>query len=220
MLGSVLSKFDNAVLSMVIYIDNESENIHFYTMNEGNRSSLRHSVEGSRSSLFSDEFYEKFSNALKNYREKNPDVSLQKVALILPNNVFMFDTINIPNIKKQAMANSLTLTINSIYKNNQDLKFNNFVLSQNKQYVTYGIVGIRKEILLKLKKVCEENGVGVSEITLAANTLANSGMFFNPDLKNSSYVVMDIKEDKANFAYVVKGKTVGYYHLPFGYSIL
>lgn len=220
MLEAVLSKFDNAVLSMVIYIDADTENIHFYSMSDGDRSTLKHAVESYKSSLFSDDFYEKFNNALKNFREKNPDVAMQKVALVLPNNVFMFDTINVPMIKKQAMINSLNLSINSLYKNHEDLKFNNYALTQNKQFATYSIIGIRKEILLKLKKVCEDNNVSVSEITLAANTLANSGMFFNPDLKNSSYITMDIKENKANFAYVVKGKTVGYYYLPFGYSML
>ena len=220
MLGAVLSKFDNAVLSMVIAIDADAENIHFYSMKDGNRSDILHGVESYRASLFSDDFYEKFNNAIKSFREKNPDVSMQKAALVLPDNVFMFDNINIPAIKKQAMNNSLNLSINSMYKNHDDLKFNNYVLTQNKQYVTFSIVGIRKEILLKLKKICEENGVGVSEITLAANALVNGGMVFNPDLKTSSYISMDIKENKANFAYVVKGRTVGYYHLPFGYAML
>lgn len=220
MFEAVLSKFDNAVLSMVIAIDSHTENIHFYTMNDGDRSTLSHGVESYRSSLFSDDFYEKFDLALKNYREKNPEVSMQKVALVLPNNVFMYDTINIPAIKKQAMANSLTMAINSLYKNHNELKFNNYAIAQNKQYATFSIVGIRKEILLKLKKICEENNVGVQEITLAANSAANTAMFFNPDLKNASFLMVDIKEDKANFSYVVKGKTVGYYHLPFGYSML
>ena len=155
MLGAVLSKFDNAVLSMVIAIDADAENIHFYSMKDGNRSDILHGVESYRASLFSDDFYEKFNNAIKSFREKNPDVSMQKAALVLPDNVFMFDNINIPAIKKQAMNNSLNLSINSMYKNHDDLKFNNYVLTQNKQYVTFGIVGIRKEILLNLKKICE-----------------------------------------------------------------
>ena len=40
----------------------------------------------------------------------------------------------------------------NLYKNNRELKFNNYALAQNKQYATYGIVGVRKEILLKVKK--------------------------------------------------------------------
>ena len=220
MFEAVLSKFDNAVLSMVIAIDPDTENIHFYTMADGNRSNIAHHMESYRASLFSNDFYEKFGMAIKNYREKNPEASMQKVALVLPNRVFMFDTINVPSIKKQAMANSLNVSISSLYKNSSDIKFNNFALAQNKQYATYGIVGIRKEILVKLKKVCDENNVGVSEITLAANAATNSAFVLNPDLKNASFLIMDIKENKANFSYVVKGKTVGYYHLPFGYNVL
>lgn len=220
MLGAVLSKFDNAVLSMVIAIDADAKNIHFYTMKDGDYSTLDHQIESCHASLFSEDFYEKFGNVLKKYREKNPEVSTQKVALILPNRVFMLDAINVPTMKKQIMANSLTTSINSLYKNNNDLKFNDHMLSQNKQYTTYGIIGIRKELLVKLKRVCDENNVGISEITLSANALANAGMHLNPELKNASFMILDIKENQTYFSYVVKGKTVGYYQLPFGYTIL
>lgn len=220
MFGAVLSKFDNAVLSMVIAIDTDNENIHFYSMTEGNRSTLAHHVESCRASLFSDDFYEKLTIAISSFREKHPEVSMQKCALLLPNRVFMFDTINVPSIKKQAMANSLTLSISSLYKNNKDLKFNNYALAQNKQYATYGIIGIRKEILIKVKKACEDAGAGIQEITLTANALANSAFVLNPDLKNDSFLLLDVKEDSANYAYIIKGKMVGYYHLPFGYNML
>lgn len=220
MLGAVLSKFDNAVLSMVIAIDADNETVHFYSMIDNNRSTLTHYEENCRASLFSDEFYEKLGSAISSFREKHPEISLQKSAVVLPDRVFMFDTINIPTIKKQAMANSLVTSINSIYKNNRELKFNNYALAQNKQYATYGIVGVRKEILLKVKKTCEDAGVGVQEITLASNALSNSAFVLNPELKNNSFLLLDIKEDRANFAYVLKGKMVGYYHLPFGYNML
>ena len=206
MFDAILSKFEKP-LNMVIAIDDETQSIHFYTMNEDDKS-LSHSIEAYKAGLFTDEFYEKFNDALKSFREKNPNLSMQKVSVIVPDRVILFDAINVPVIKKQAMSNSLTVTINSLYKNHEQIKFNNFLLGQNKQYATYGIVGIRKEILVKIKKICDDNQVGVSSITFNTNSIVNGASNFNPDLKSESSIVLDIK---VNNAYIA---------LPFGSSML
>ena len=219
MFDAILSKFEKP-LSMVIAIDDEEQQVHFYLMNEEDKSTIKHDIELYKANLFTDEFYEKFDEVLKTYREKNPDVSMQKVALIIPDRVILFDAINVPVIKKQAMSNSLTVTINSLYKNHEQIKFNNVLLGQNKQYATYGIVGIRKEILVKIKKICDDNQVGVSSITFNTNSIVNGASNFNPDLKSESSIVLDIKVNNAYIAFIVKGKMCGYYPLPFGSSML
>lgn len=218
MFDAILSKFEKP-LNMVIAIDDETQSIHFYTMNEDDKS-LSHSIEAYKAGLFTDEFYEKFNDALKSFREKNPNLSMQKVSVIVPDRVILFDAINVPVIKKQAMSNSLTVTINSLYKNHEQIKFNNVLLGQNKQYATYGIVGIRKEILVKIKKICDDNQVGVSSITFNTNSIVNGASNFNPDLKSESSIVLDIKVNNAYIAFIVKGKMCGYYPLPFGSSML
>lgn len=219
MFDAILSKFEKP-LSMVIAIDDEEQQVHFYLMNEEDKSTIKHDIELYKANLFTDEFYEKFDEVLKSYREKNPDVSMQKVALIIPDRVILFDAINVPVIKKQAMSNSLTTLINSLYKNNEQIKFNNILLGQNKQYATYSIVGIRKEILVKLKKICDDNQVGVSAITFETNAIVNGATNFNPDLKSESSIILDIRTNNARLGFISKGKMVGYYPLPFGSSML
>ena len=119
MFDAILSKFEKP-LSMVIAIDDVEQQIHFYSMNEEDKSTIKHEVEIYKANLFTDEFYEKFDEALKSYREKNPSVSMQKVALVIPDKVILFDVINVPVIKKQAMSNSLNTSINSLYKNSNN----------------------------------------------------------------------------------------------------
>ena len=219
MFDAILSKFEKP-LSMVIAIDDMEQQIHFYSINEEDRSTIKHDVETYKATLFSDEFYEKFNEAIKSYKENNLDISMQKTALIIPDRVILFDSINVPVIKKQAMTSSLNAMISSLYKNNNELKFNNVLLGQNKQYATYSIVGMRKEIIVKLKKICDENEVGVSAISFNTNSIVNGAINFNPDLKSESCVVVDIRQNYTYMAVVVNGKVCGYYPLPFGSSML
>lgn len=219
MFDAILSKFEKP-LSMVIAIDNEEQQIHFYTMNEEDKNTIKHDAEAYKASLFTDEFYEKFDLILKSYREKNPDVSMQKVSLVIPDRVILFDCVNVPVIKKQAMANSVGTLTNSLYKNSENLKFNNVLLGQNRQYATFSIVGMRKQIINKLKEVCDANEVGISAITFRTNSFVNGATNFNPDLKSESSIVLDIKPNSSNMAFIVKGKVCGYYPLPFGYTML
>jgi hypothetical protein len=118
------------------------------------------------------------------------------------------------------MESSLGLAIQAIYKNADDINYNTFQAAQNKQYTTYGLVGVRKSIISKLKSVCAENQISISNITFFANSAADAAFVLNPKLKNDSFVLLDIKERSSRYSIVVKGRTVGYYSLPFGYSIL
>jgi len=206
-------------LKSVVAVDTDSETIHFYSMPEG-RSSIKHDVESYKARPFDTEFFEKFRNILNLHREKDPTSQGEKISLVLPDHVFLTDTVNIPAINRRAMHNSLHLAINSIYKNGKDIRFSTFPVFQNKQYATYSLLGIRKELLTNISSICDEMHVSVQNVTYAANAAVNAAIVLNPKLKNATFLLLDIKEKSARFAFVVKGKTMGYYSLPFGYSIL
>lgn len=209
-----------STLSNVIAIDIDNEIIRFYSTDPKDKKAIRHDAQSYRARPFDDEFFEKFSHILKLHCEHNPNEQMQKVSLILPDTVFLTDMINIPTIQKKAMNTSLEVAIQAIYKNIGELSYKTFSAAQNKQYTTYGLVGIRKDIITRLKDVCSDNHISISNITFCANASANGAYVLNPKLKNSSFVLLDIKEKSAEYAIVVKGKTVGSYSLPFGYSIL
>lgn len=219
-LNSIKNVLDSSPLSAVISVDAETETINFYTMTGNDRGTIKHDTESYRANSFDDEFFEKFSKSLRRYREKNPAVQLQKAALVLPDKLFLTDTFKIPVINKRAMANSLNTAINAIYKNSSEIKFNSLQVAQNKQFATYSVVGVKKEILAKLHGACAANQVGVHTVTYEANSAANAAMTLKPKLKNSSFILLDIHENDARFSLVIKGKTLGYYELPFGCNIL
>ena len=130
------------------------------------------------------------------------------------------DTINIPTINKGAMQSSLGVAVANIYKNADALEYKTFITAQNRQFTTYGLVGIRKSLIDDLKSLCSSYQIGVSNITFSANAAANAAFVLNPKLKNTSFILLDIKERSARFSIIIKGRTMGYYSLPFGYSIL
>lgn len=209
-----------STLTNVIAIDIDGEIIHFFSADKGNQKSFRHDTHSYRARPFDDEFFEKFGHILKLHCEQNPGAQLGKVSLLLPDQIFLMDTVNIPTIQKSAMNTSLGLAVQNIYKNADALEYRTYTAAQNKQFTTYGLVGIRKDIIAKLKKVCSDNQISVSNISFFANAAANGAFVLNPKLKNASFMLLDIKERSARFSIVIKGRTVGYYSLPFGYSIL
>ena len=212
--GVLSSLFDNLPQN-VISIDADFESIHFYGKDKKTKQ-FYNSVEMYKSAPFSEEFYEMLKGmlALQNKRKDN------RVSLVLPNSLFVIDTVKLPIIQKSAVQNSLNLAIDAIYKNSNDIKFKSFLLSQNKQNATYNVCGIRKEILDKTVKCIESSGFNVVNVTYSANSAVNGALVINPKLKNENFILLDIKQTTADFSLVIGGKTVGYYSLPFGYNIL
>lgn len=209
--------FDSA-LSAVIAVDTDSQAIHFYADTPGKAPS--HLAANYNSQPFDDVFYQKLDRILKGYKQKNPTVSLAKVSVVLPDHVFVKDVVSVPSLGRKAMENSLNLAVGAIYKNKSDLKLQTFPLLQNKQSATFGLVGVRKELIDRISSVCNANQVGVQNVTFAANAMVNGAFTLNSKLKNGTFLLLDIKEASSRFAFVNKGRTVGSYALPFGYSML
>ena len=87
-----------STLANVIAIDTEGETIHFYSSEKGSQKNIHHEAQSYRARPFDDEFFEKLGHILKLHCERNPGEQLQKVSLILPDQAFFTDNINIPTI--------------------------------------------------------------------------------------------------------------------------
>lgn len=208
------------VLSSVISVDPMTESIGFYMMRDGDRNNTQFSATNYKVRPFDEEFFAKFEKIVKLYQEKYPQYPLQKAAIVLPDSLFFTDTVQIPSIHRRAMSNSLDLALGALYKNRADLKINTYPVLQNKQQSTFGLCGIRKEVLTMLQQACANCNVSIGGVTFAANAAANGAIIMNPKLKNGNFLMLDIKESNARFSFVVKGRTMGYYNLPFGYNML
>lgn len=210
--------FDTTPITAVIGVDTDAETISFY-VDLGNKKEVQQ-VVSYRCAPFGDEFYQKLDKAIKSYQQRNPSVSLEKIAIVLSDQNFLMDILNVPNLNRKAIENSLEVAIGAIYKNKKDLRYRTYPLSQNKQVATYGLVGIRKTILERFEDVCAANQIAVQSVTFAANAMACGAMMLNPKLKNGTFLLLDIKETCARFAFVNKGRVIGAYRLPFGDSML
>lgn len=207
-------------LESVIGIDTDREIIHFYITEGGNKGSINYQMQGYKAKPFSPEFYDKLGNILAQYREDHPNHAMQKVSIVLSDSAALIDTVNLPVINKKAMDSSLNASLSNLYGNSSDLKFNRVLALQAKNIATYAVSAVRKDILLHLYKTCSEHQIGISNITYASAATTNAAFSFNPKIKNDSFVILDIKEEFAKIILVVKGKTLGFYTLPFGYKIL
>ncbi len=202
----------------VIGIDTEKGKVHFYSAEKGNKNAISYFVGSYRAKPFSKGFYEKLSGMIEKYRESNSS-ALQKVSIVLSDTTVLTDMVNLPIIHKKAMDTSLNASLANLY-GGADLKFNRLLAMQSKQFATYAVTGMRKDILVKLHDVLASNQISGGNVTYASAAATNAAMILNPKLKNASFVLLDIKDGITRIALVVKGKTLGFYSLPFGVGVL
>ena len=207
-------------MASVIGIDTDREIISLYSMNGTDKGSINYLMSGYKAKPFSPEFYDKLGTVLGQFREDHPNNPMQKVTVVLPDTAILTDMINLPIINKKAMDSSLAASLSNLYGNSSDLKFNRVLANQTKQVATYSVTAVRKDILLNLQRVCVEHQIDVDVITFSASTATNAAMALNPKMKGTSYILLDIKEEYARLVFVVKGKALGFYTLPFGYKML
>lgn len=207
--------FNNYPLSSAISIDDDFKSIRFFHADKKSKS-FSVKTEFYKGKPFDENFYETFKGILSLHQKEYSD----KVALILPDTLFFTDTIKLPFIQKSALQSSLNLALDALYNNKNDIKFNSFILSQNKQHAIYNVCGIRKEVLTKILNCFDDSGIHVAEVTFAANAAKNAAVTINPKLKNANFILLDVKDNFSRFSFVIGGKTVGFYSLPFGYDAL
>ncbi|MBO5982192.1 MAG: hypothetical protein J6Q24_07075, partial [Clostridia bacterium] len=208
-----------SVRGSVISVDPLSKTIQFCAANEAG-DDLSISLANYKDRAFDTEALDRIGKTVKAQLEKNPETDFGRASLILPDRLFMLDMVNIPVIHRKAMQHSLSLAIESIYNNAGDLNLMTYGVQQTKQTATYGLVGIRRDLLDNITEAFSQNGVAVSGTTFASNAMVNGAMALNSKLRGETFLLLDIKAEYARFALVVRGCTMGYYDLPFGYSMM
>ena len=207
-----------SILSLTIFVNDEENKICFYRDTKDRNNS--HAAATYHSTSMDDGFFHEFSRILNLYKKKFEQKIVPGVSLLLPDHLFLNDMITIPNMGKKAVENSLGLVIGTVYKNKDELTYNTFPLQQTKQTELYGLVGIRKSLLQNFKNTCTNSGFALQNITFVSNAMADAAMSLNSKLRNATCLLLDIKESVSRFVFLNKGRTVGTYSLPFGYTAL
>lgn len=219
--------------AITIAIDDKHSVFHFYTMyendktfeneqaEENNKYKITHTIKSYSSKELNDDFFEKFKNAVKQFVEDNPSEDVKKITVIVPDNAYLMDTIKIPTMKGFGQTRkTLDNNLRGLYKNFNDLKVNAIIKNQNKQYTTYITTVLLKNIVSSIYSSCSENKLLVDTLTYSSSTLVSGAVTVNPKLKNGSYMLLDIKDIYSRYVFVINGKVVGSYTIPFGMESL
>lgn len=208
-----------SLIGTVVSVDALTQTVRFAS-SDNDESKLIVSSVPYEAAAFDKAFFESLGNIVKQEIEQNPNMDLQKVSLILPDQLFLTDTVTVPVIHRKAMQQSLSIAVESLYQNAADLTLMTYTVQQSKQAVTFGLVGVRNDILKQANDALDDAEAPANGITFAANAMVNGAMALNAKLRGDSFLLLDVKRDYARFAFVVRGCTMGYYDLPFGYGIL
>lgn len=207
--------------STVIAIDSVRSAFHFYSMMGNDKESIAHHIKSFPGKLFDEAFFVRFKDAVREYAANNPSDAIRKVTVVLPDCAVLTDTVKIPTMKGAAQTKkTLETTLRSLYRNYNDLRILSQVADQNKQYSTFSIAAVKKEIVSSIYAICSENKMLVDTLTFASGASIGAATQLNPKLKGASYLFLDIKDVYSRFVFVAGGKAMGSYTLPFGYEFL
>ena len=204
-----------------ISIDPERSVFHFYSELGEDATEIKHYIKGYTSNQFNDIFFEEFKGAIAEFIANMPADTVRKVSVVLPDSAVLTDTFKIPTLKGFGQTSkTLESTLAGLYRNYKELYVASQVLDQNKTFTTFGIVAVKASIVSSIHAACLANRLSVTAVTYTSNALISGAAMINPKLKNASYLMMDIKGVYTRFTFVVKGKTAGFYTVPFGREFL
>ncbi len=214
-------KFSGNKNSNSLAIAIEPSKIKFYYMSAGDKNTLTTTEYDYKPYIFSAGFYGELTAKAADYLAKNPSVANDtNITVVVPDSGVATDTLLIPTMSRHKLNESLAVAIEGSYRKHADLEVNSFMSMQNKRQTLYSLVIMRKDLLKWITAACNEAKLKPNMVTHSAACTANAVCQLNPKLRASSYMFMDIREEKTNVVFVIKGRAAGYYPLPFGYSIL
>ncbi|MCR5694339.1 MAG: hypothetical protein K6G89_05140 [Clostridia bacterium] len=206
----------------VISIKPGDQQILFLSAVGRDKNSLKFDAKSYRSRFLDEEFYKEFSRCLSEYANSNPSYAGKSafVTVILPDSLISTSSFNIPGVNKKNTMNLFNVAVESTYANIKELKANNYMIKQNKQYATFCVSLIRQKLVQGIYTACSGCNMFANTLTFEASTAGCGATALNNKLANETCLVVDIKEVQTIISYVSKGITIGCIDLPFGWSIL
>ncbi len=207
--------------STVVAIDMRRRALHYYTMLGEDEKSVSHSVKNYAGGHFDADFYLKLREALAAFVALAPSEKMRPVSLIVPDEVVALDSLRLPTMQSaRLLKGALDVKLSELYANRADLEIRTYPAEKNKQYCAFSIAAMAKSVLGELRAACAENGMLASSLTYASAATVAAVSALMPKWKNESYLFLDVKDVYARFIFVVGGRAVGFYTLPFGLEFL
>ena len=207
--------------STTIAIDAERSMFHFYSMAGNDKSTITHFVKTYRDGPMDEAFFGQFKEAVQRYTQRVPSQTVRKITVVLPERAVLTDTVRVPTMKgMEKTQQALDDTLSGWFRNHEDLYVASDVIDQNKQYTTFAISVVRKEIVSNIYSICAENKLLVDTLTYTSSAAVCGALQFNSKLRSANCMFLDIKGTSSRFVFVVNGNTMGSYLIPFGLDFL
>ncbi len=206
----------------VISIKPRDKQIVFYSAVGRDKNTLKMDVKSIKARFFDDEFYEEFTRCLTEYANSNPSYAGKSayVTVLVPNYLISTTSFNIPGINKKNTMNLFNVALESNYANFRELRMNNLMVKQNKQYATFCVALIRQKLLQGIYSACSSCNMFANILTYEASACGSAAASLNGKVANDACLLLDIKETESTLAYLNKGIVIGNLDLPFGWDIM
>lgn len=206
----------------VISIKPRDKQIVFYSAVGRDKNTLKMDVKSIKARFFDDEFYEEFTRCLTEYANSNPSYAGKSayVTVLVPDYLISTTSFNIPGINKKNTMNLFNVALESNYANFRELRMNNLMVKQNKQYATFCVALIRQKLLQGIYSACSSCNMFANILTYEASACGSAAASLNGKVANDACLLLDIKETESTLAYMNKGIVIGNLDLPFGWDIM
>ncbi|MBQ7444716.1 MAG: hypothetical protein IJS71_02100 [Clostridia bacterium] len=208
----------------VISLRPDEQEIQFFSGAGRDKSTLRFDSKTYKvkSYWLGDDFMKEFSRCLTEYANANPAYTGKSayVSILLPNRLVSTTSFNIPGLNKKTTLNLFNVAMESNYSNLADLKYNNLMVKQNKQYATFCVALVRQKLQQDLYAAAGGANLLANLMTYDSAASGCGAVALNSKIANETCIFMDIKESRATITYMTKGLVLGCMDLPFGWSIL
>lgn len=164
-------------------------------------------------------FFAALANRLAAYFSEKPLEAGSSVKVVLPDRMVALDQISLPVMKKKLMKAAMQAEYESIYRNHKELLMNSLLYSQNKRFMQFNIVLVRREILTELYKSLAL-GRAVDNVTFSASAASNAVLSLRPKVRHSDFFFADVRENKTVLTVMSKGRAVGFASIPYGYRMI
>lgn len=194
--------------------------VDIYSMTDGSKNKIELVSEQIKKTGYDEDYYVRLTDTLKKYMNSHPGAQNSTVTLVLPDWLIATDTISIPVAHGIKANEHVDITIKTLYKNISELKINKQQLAANKQAVIFSLTMLRNDVYTSFHKALSNAKLAPSVVTFTSNAAVDGAFAISSKTRNGTFLFLDIKEGRSIFAFVNKGRVVGYYPLPFGVEAL
>lgn len=214
------AQMSKSEFTTIVYIDDDSRTVHIGYMTAGDINTFTEESFSYKSRSFDKEFFTNLKSILEKHSAKHPSAQNADAIIVVPDSCISTDVVSMPTMRKMQVNQALDVLIRDLYKNSSSLKINHTVINQNKQYTSFGISIMNQATLSALYAVCATCKMTPRFVINRASAATNALQSINPKANGETCVFLDIKQEKGYFSLINRGRTAGFYSVPFGYNIL